>query len=354
MSGNPERTQALRQYVQEQVKKFRAGEVTELPTNRFLALRFGYTVNTGFSDAGSGLLTGTDLPAERKLLREMHQNIKLVPSPSMGWLLGVLAGRGHVDLGSRNGTSRSGGEISLTVVDSDLLREFKLTGETLFRINATTGGNKRSCVRFAKHNLAVAMGSFKNGVWPETVMERHRWVLEDINYTRSFLTGFLDSSGNLNMYPSNVHRIILSTPVLSDANMLADMLLRVGIENAHILRDRNYTEGIKGVGVSDLNSIIKFAKQIHSRIPAKEKRLKYYRGLSYQRGLNRRFYSDEEIIEQWQNAVIELGHNPSVGEVEMLRNNGKISVSSGTIKYRFGQGSFTKARETLGQMVEST
>ncbi|MCL4387346.1 hypothetical protein M1307_03045, partial [Patescibacteria group bacterium] len=127
---------------------------------------------------------------------------KFVPSQDLAWMLGVLAGGGHVD---------KRGYVSVFGNEDPFLRIVDLIGTRLFRKNSVIKEIKRNrkgqaykSITFYSKDLAVQIGDLRRDKYPTTIIEKHRWIVQDLKSTASFLSGILDTRGIVQVSPKAV------------------------------------------------------------------------------------------------------------------------------------------------------
>lgn len=343
---NYQRAEALRKYVRQEVEDFRAGRVPRLSNFAELSERFGYgSYNTSRTIlATSGLL-------EERTSAEQNRFGLLTPSTELAWMIGILSGGGYV--------GRTG-EISLRSDVPELLDTFESRGETIFGLPAQrTERSKKSgwgtivtkdVVAFYNTTSASALGDLSRNNWSSTVINKHRWILEHGKYSWKLIEGFFEKRGTI--YGRTAGRgtkgdcILLTTSSPEGANFLSELCERLGIENPTIRKFSKPIKGVQGVTINRSVDINVFANNVYPISPDKEALLSNFRDRVVRRGRTI-LYSEQEVIEEWTRLAELLGYEPSLGDLKRLKQQGVSKYSPAVFINRFGQGSWSKARETL-------
>lgn len=348
-----ERQRLLLDYVQDSIRRLEAGEIHDVPTYQGLADQFGY------QSPGSlyTMLKKRGLTIQRS---STPRNL-LESSTDLSWLLGTLSGRGYIDLYR--------GYIYLPKTKEEVFEKYRLTGETLFGLNAYKAsagkqklwGRSEAGYRFYSVEVARFLGDLRFEVWDRTILSNHPWILDNADYTWGFITGFFEVRGSVytNTTPyETTHRIKLSTDSLSGANLLSEMLARQGIKRPHVERVFRPEEKIKGVVLQSLEDIKLFAEHVHSVVLEKDAALEYYRSLREgdffyhsSRDTTKR-YTREDLIEEWKKIGLVINGNITARRIGKLRREGKTEISGKTYANRFGQGNFVRARKELWKIIE--
>lgn len=344
------RTQLLK-YVQEEIQKLEAGKITRLPTYQELADQFGYK---------------SDVSAYQLLARQGIKLKEYIPpfrlpesSADLAWVLGILSAGGSVRLVS--------GWIWLANTHENVLEKYKLLGEKLFSLNAhkiSSGGEKswgssQPGYQFNSVKVARFLGDLREDSWTRTILSQHPWVVDNSRYTWGFINGFFEERGSvyINEKPYKTeHRIKISTPSPNEANLLAEMLVRQGLEYPSIQYAFRGGERVKGIRIQNLRDIRLFAQNVHSVIPKKEEALEYLRNKFPLPGhyAHQPKYTTEKLIEEWKKVCDTLNGIPTARKIKNLKRDGTTTVSEMTYAQRFGHGSFVKAREELERIINES
>lgn len=343
------RGEKLLGYVQENIRRLEAGEITRLPTSKELAHQFGYRN----SSSPHGFLK------RRGLWLGKYESFLKPPDPSMdlSWFLGILSAGGSVSLG--NTSSR----IALLSDHENLLEKFKLIGEKLFSLDVHRLQNDTREKSWGKlgyafygKKLASFLGDLSRDSWAKTILTVHPWVIDNQTYRWGFINGFFEKRGRVFIYrrPNDSHNLLtLSTPSQSGANLLLDMLVRCGLKypGTRSNIDQNGFRSVEAVAISNMRDIWLFAQNVHSAVPEKESDLEQYRIIDLGESVTGRIYSTNEVIDEWKIIRQELQRMPKYNDVNYLRKEGKVTISPGVYAKRFGGGSFVKAREELERII---
>jgi len=340
--------QGLVSFAKEEVGKFRTGEMGRISSYKELGVKFGCSTATAFN-----YLNKKGMTEERRLIKKEIRSETLVPSPTLAWMIGVLAGGGEVRL--RKGSER----ISLSSDDKVFLEKFKSTGEELFQSNAVTykryiqkGGKEYIQILFCNQKMALTLGNLSRIQWPHTICDRHDWIFKDRRYVWSFLEGLFEPRGSIIIKPKQRRRaIIFGTSYLHVANFIANLLVRVDVKNPMLVGCTRAREGISGVAIYNLPDIKIFVDNIHSQSPKKEERLELLRNLP-----RRVIPSNEEFIKEWVYLKDLLGRTPSFNEIQEFKKEGKTKYTPDAYSYRFGKRSkgkksFKEARNNLEKII---
>lgn len=345
------RKEELIAYVEDNLRRLEAGEIIRLPTYQSLAEQFGYAGN----------------PSVYMLLKRKGIRLKnyappyKLPGPSsdLAWFLGTLSSGGSVRLIQ--------GWTWLANTNEAVLEKFRLIGERLFSLNANkiTAGGERSWggsqpgYQFNSVKIARFLGDLREDSWARTILYQHPWVVDDSKYTWGFINGFFEERGSVHINETpykTQHRIRVSTPSPNGASLLAEMLVRQGLEYPSVQYEFRSGERVKGVRVQNLRDIRLFAQNIHSVVPEKEEALECLR---YRVPLTGHYdhkpkYTTERLIEEWKKVSNALDGNPTAKKIRNLRKDGKTEISDMTYAARFGQGNFVKAREELERIIKES
>lgn len=346
MPPQSERRQEMIAFAQDELKKYQEGEISALSTYRALGERFG------FRSAGNTSLILERGGVMRKGIRETSANpIELtLPSQEFAWLLGALSGGGSVD----------GRGIELGSKSEELVQVFKSTAENLFhtnvivqprRINNKGRISESQLASIYNRKLAQFVGDLRRNQWPTTLIQNHGWIMERDQYIWNFLEGFFDLRGRVYSYPERgKHQISLNTPSNEASLMLANMLTRVDLNILSIGKNKSNRGGVDGINIYNLLDIKRFAQNVHSKVPEKEKQLEYYRDRGSQVGKSV-IHTEEELILEWNRISQLFGRNPTSREIDNLQKQGETVCSATVFSKRFGGGSFIEARQNLGEML---
>lgn len=340
-------------FVRKEIERFRLGESDNISLIEELRARFGYS---NIRDVLHHL-SKARLTEERRQAKEEMQRRNEIPKPSaeLAWMLGVLSNGGYV---------HPLGKIVLSSSeDVDLCAKFKEVGEQLFKsdahvgkISKEVGGRTYNRIEFHNVEASRLLGDLRRTQWPQTIEGKHSWILTDKKYIWSFLEGIFDTRGSPT---EDKPRIRINTTSLNIANFIADLLLRVGIEDFKIVNSSFTAEKINGISIGNLKDLKFFAENVQSSVASKETILEFFR----QRTLRRPHelsISNEEIIEEWASLKRLLGHTPSLYEILELRRLGKTKYSPSVYAKKFGgseedksERNFPKARGSLDMILFS-
>lgn len=272
------------------------------------------------------------------------------PSPELAWMIGVLSGRGSVRLNHG---------IILYTTDVGLRHLFKTRGEMLFKSNVTfrrtkSWGPDEQYPVFYNRNVIESLGPIGRQSWVKTFEDKHSWINSEERYLWRFIEGFFDARGHVKTKP-NHREILFVTTYQSAANFIADSLVRIGINNPSLMRDKNKREGLLGVVVYNIPDIKTIAKNIHSAVDSKEEGLEFFRKLVPVKNPVTGA-SDEELVEEWIKLHRLIQHTPTSNVISELQKLGETRFSPDVYAYRFGRfdgrRNFTRARKTLDSIVE--
>lgn len=260
------RAQNLRDFVRNEIDGFKTGEITSISSNEELRARFCYRNVSCFYDA----LHKENLITERKMLIMEHGRQRLTPSRNLAWLLGIIAGGGSC-------TNRFNGQISFFSTSEALLTDYRTSIEGVFKINTKPSFRRLEDSRYVSiDDLSIrrSLGDLRKAKWSNTLQSRHDWVFNK-NYLWGFLEGFSDTRG----HPMSNEKFYFSTYSATEANFLAEILVRAGLENPKIFPPNQKRTNMQRVEIynQDLNIL---ATNIQSRIPENEKILAEIRNKS--------------------------------------------------------------------------
>lgn len=324
-------------FVRDEAEGFKRGEVTHISSNEELRRQFGYSNASSFYR----LLGREGLIQERKRLIMERGRERLMPSPDLAWMLGILAGGGYV--------MPENGAIGFTGREEHLLEAFKTTAEGLFNTNVFISSDEKNKgdeekryqrAHFHSTSIARALGDLRRNQWPQTLTEKHSWILDNPSYIWKFLNGFFEVRGHITS-----RGIIFTSSYLDIGNTLIDLLTRVGIDNPRFQAKGRTIKEIQGVGLHNLRDQKLFAQNISSKIPLKEQRLDHYRKKEI--SVNTR----GDFIEEWKRLKKLLGHLPNSSEILELGRQGQTRFHYTSYSNRFGKGSYKKASEYLEKVI---
>ncbi|OGH19809.1 MAG: hypothetical protein A3D74_04620 [Candidatus Levybacteria bacterium RIFCSPHIGHO2_02_FULL_37_13] len=302
-----------------------------------------------------------------RLKRSSHRDLSLSldsetipPSRELAWMIGVLAGGGYSNPNDKR--------ISMDSDNEEFVRAFKSAGERLFGVNASVrtkkgedNTKKLKGIVFQGKKITNTIGDLRGSEWPRTIVEQHKWIIENSNYLWSFIEGIFDRRGNVSMGKDSVRGVFIYSDYANVANFLAEILVRVGIRKPLIEHDKRGKQGIKGIRFENKQDLKYFADNIHSRIQGKEERLEACRQLTVGRRKRSvevpvktsKRITKEDAISEWIRIKTFLGHTPNSGEIERLKRDGGTKYSSSVYYRRFGEGKFSKARENIEKIVSA-
>lgn len=345
-----QRARELREFVKRELDRYDSGEINSLPSNSDLMHRFGYKDPSRLYP----VLRPTGFFNRRRLL-ESDPRHEISPSSGTAWIIGALTGSGHVNAKS--------GRITLGSKDLEMLQEFKSVSQRALGVSASLKETvirakegretKRRFVNINNKAGAAYLGDLRQDRWVDTVASKHKWIQLSDRYTWSFLEGLFEVRGDIYIYDPGARLMVIKTASLSGANFISELMVRAGIKDPHIRHSAITKEGVDGVMLGETKDLYTFAQNIHSQIRRKEEKLKLLRAKQF-RLWRPNNYSDEQILEEWKQIILSLGPVPKANDIKRLYKEGEIGISPETYARRFGQGSFTRARQALGQMIEST
>lgn len=344
------RAKELLSFAKEEVRLFDTGEIDRISDNEELSNRFGYQKGASFYY----LLKRGGLLAERRRIKQVGGSLKqgqltLAPSYETAWMIGVLSGGGNVN--------HINGAISVTESDRNFLDVIKSRGERLFGVESyedtlrkTRDGQLYQHVHFYSRGITRQLGDLRRDTWPQSIQEKHPWITKDPRYITGLLEGVFDVRGLVHPYDA----IIFLTSYPNVANFLAELLIRIGVDNPIIRYKEKERENVMGVGIYNLKDMKQLAQNIHSNIPRKEGMLEVIREKEpRKRGFKAKKFSDEEVVLDYFRARQALGHAPSSSEIIQLKRDGIIRCSNTVFIQRFGNGeSFVIARTTLEKITQ--
>ncbi len=328
MSGRLERQNSLVQHTQKELEQFQSGLISRLSSTKDLAREFYYT-----PDTVRVILRESGINPKRKAAVEVREKQKFAPSGELAWILGVVAGGGHV--GRR--------EIEVFSKDDAVLKEFSLLAGRIFDVNIKESSHSAS---FYGRNLAVNLGDLKNDTFPKTIQTLHSWVLESTDYCWKFLAGYFEVKGSIK---EKKPRITFNSHYLLVNQFLADLLLQVGINRVIRLRKINTKEGLVGVQISNTEDLKTFSNHIHLVNTAKEKILEKFRGFQVRKEAE--IHSEKDLLDEYVRIKSLLGYPPKRTEVRDLFKRGATKFGPHAYEYWFAikhkEKGFIKARERI-------
>lgn len=346
--GQPQSSRAkdLSDFIRDEIERFRAGEITRISTNEELRERFGYTQASTFYPT----LKREGLLEERKKIKEQGGQTKegqetIIPSYEWAWMIGILAGGGHVN---------PKGQISTYTSDDDFLQVTRSVGTRLFEENPTVkelrkskDGTSYRMVSFYSTKLARQIGDLRRDKYPETIIEKHPWILKDQKYIVGLLSGVFDTRGFVS---ESQQSITFLTSFPNVTSFISELLVRAGIKKPTVKYSQQGKK-VMGVGIYNIADRKKLAEIIYSRVPAKQSKLD---GIRKKESKGRG--SDDDVIDEWLNLIKILGHVPNSVEITRLKKEGKTRFSLQVYMDRFGKErdrkSFLKVRERLMAITE--
>lgn len=327
------RPDRVAEYVSGLLAEYEARERDYLPSPRELATQFGYSNTSGFYHTlrNRGLFVEVE--------RVYKETNVVYPSTEWAWMLGIISLGGS--------TSPQNQQISLVSADSNLLNAFSLRGANLFHTNPSimlnstqSDGRKSRKIYFGNGYMVRAIGDLRKESWPDTISERHGWIYEDNEYIWSFLEGACEVRGYVSNKPRK-RRITINSNFKPVANTIADLLVRVGVENPHIKTDSSAREGIRGVDVSKSLDVKHMARHIHSVNQNREKILQELRELDIKPPA--RVNSLEEVVREWTRLRNMLGRAPNSSDIPRLKKSGETPYSTKVYIGRSPKGTWVDA-----------
>jgi hypothetical protein len=244
-------------------------------------------------------------------------------SRDYAWFLGALAGDG---CSSYNRPTNQRSRLILTVKESSFRDQFAEIGEQLFGIEAKLGKqvisdrnkmwNDVYSATFNSVELVDLLGDFRSEQWPDTVKERHDWILSERDYLWGFLGGYFDAEGSISnpviekrddqiKSKQVCHRLRYAIAYRDVAAFVMELLRLVDLGSS-IEKSNEKREGIGGIAVYGIENLNRFATNVHSTIPEKERRLDMYRNAEFETG------PSERVIEAYH-TVLELRELTGLG-----------------------------------------
>lgn len=267
---------------------------------------------------------------ERGLRGEEEKTI--FPSREWAWMIGVLAGGGNINLKNR--------AINITGYDNNFLQIIKSTGERLFGNNARCDdmrkkedGSVYKILSLHNRSISRQLGDLRRDKYFQTIIEKHRWIIENTNYTWGFLEGIFDTRGKVN----KTQGVILSTTYPEIANFLSELLVRLDIKNPRTRYKTKSHEDIVGLGLYNKRDVKLFAQNVYSRRPEKEDILNFFRQTESKRKERITVDNRIEVIQEWVRLTRLLGHIPRSHEISNLRKDRKTKFSTSMYINRFGK-----------------
>lgn len=342
-----ERARDLSQFAKKEVNQFHAGEVDRISTNEELRKRFGMRRDKLFRDSISGEGVGEiRREAQEAAKQKTKEERSIVQSSEWAWMIGVLSGGGHNNL--------TGGNLSIAEFDEAFLQTIKSTGERIIdsngyirTIRVLDNGVSYRTLAFHDRSISAQLGDLRRDRWPQTIIQKHSWILRNHNYLANFLGGIFDTRGRI--LPQQGIFLSSSYPVV--VNFLSELLVRMGVENPKPKYQGKEQEKLIGVGIYNLQDIKTFADQVHSRRPEKETALEIFR----QNGPVKPKADLESLMVEYKRAreITLRGKDrlPTIHDIAELRSKGVIIYTASTLANFFGDRSFVKARENLEDII---
>lgn len=288
----------------------------------------------------------------------------IIPSPSreLAWFIGILSSRGF------SGTRMFSCSSPISRSNSkDFLDTFRSVGENLFKMNAAKDTTKEKAyqggrriykdrvVEFHSSKAGGFLGDLRKSIWPQTILEKHPWILANQEYGWGFIEGYFDGHGGI--YEGQGNRVILTSPSRNACFFLLELLVKLGIKEPKLQTKHNSPEGISGVVLSRIDDARTFAQNCHSQISRKEEFLQYYRQREAQRNLKRNKLesrpTNQSILEEWQRLRTSLGHVPTWNEIMNLKQLTQTKYSPNIYSTHFGATNENKSRGSFPLAVEN-
>lgn len=277
--------------------------------------------------------------AEERERRQTELKQILEPSKELAWVIGVLASGGTVDLRT--------GAIALTSPNQSLQNAFTEVAGNLFRTNLTwqtirTKSGRRQVPNFNNAEIARGLGDLRRSAWPSAISERHHWILEDQGYIWALLAGIFDDKGVFTGI--NRRQIVVPTSLRHVANFIAELMVNVDIQSPLILRNGIDRGGVWGVVIANIRDQRRFASNVRSVIPEKERALEVIRSNVTTKFRNLAPLDEGEMVVEWKRLCDLLGHPPNVTDISELYSEGKTRWSAGVYARVFGKTGKNKGR----------
>lgn len=342
-----ERVKNLVDFIRQENNQFKTGELQSLTQRSDLAQRFGYRDNSGVLY----VLKTYGLLEERNTLEKQSKRVEISVSNESAWMLGVLAGGAYIKTTIPIACSINSGEK-----DNEFIEKFIPIGEHFFQTNAYISyGNseeRRSAtkdVRFYNANVISSLGDLRRDYWKETVQTRFDWILQNSQYSWSFLEGLFERTGNIGkrvIDKGGRLQLEFFTKNLNNATFLIELLVNLGISEPAISYEDIKKQKIRSIKITNIADMKIFANHIHSIVPEREELLKAYRQLDPEKERDTKQVSDEEALKEYEYLVRVLGPNLTLSQIDRLRRDNRTKYSSGIYR-RFGNGVFLIAQENL-------
>lgn len=297
---------------------------------------------------------------ETRISREGRQGTKEkeceLPSPSreLAYFIGLLSASGQFNVNMTNfALYRSSAR------NKDILPIFISIGESLFKINASViprhnkvvngrSYQENEIIIFNSSKATRFLGNLRKSKWPQTILEKHEWILSNQDYTWGLLEGYFDCHGGA--YKDQGNRIVLRSSSKNDCLFILNILVGLGLKEPKLQILNRASEGVGGVVLAYLDDARMFAEKVHSRLPHKERLLEHYRHRVDKSSLPR--ISDEELIVEWVRLQGVLGHWPNSSDLLRLKKSKSTKYNLRTYVKRFGNGSFVRVYENLGRIAQ--
>jgi len=260
----PERDRLIT-HATELLRKVTSGELRSFPTESELAQQFGYQPSSVGKVLRSAGITKEAVSSE-------HRKAMLNPSLDLAWMLGVISGNAFMGKGyeTRIRLQRSN--------NPDLLREFQNVGKKLFGKDPKVTPTK---VTFFDKSMISELGDLTNNSWPQTISEKHDWILKNSIYTWKFIEGLFDARGNLSIKPGgNALYFVFNNQ--SSSSFLGDLLLRIGVQHPTVSVQTIKQTTLYKIGVYNISDLKLIAGNIHSKNPDNQNKLHAIRKLPEQ------------------------------------------------------------------------
>jgi len=273
---------------------------------------------------------------------------KIIPSEEWAWMLGVIAGKGHVS---------SGGYIKFFNPSRELLEAVKSRGETLFNTNSQlkifSEPYRNPALIFNNRSLSRELGIFTRDRWVETIMTKHSWILQNERYIWKLLEGIFETKGLFRRASNKYEEIYINIIFPNVGNFLAELLVKVGVENPKII-PRRKGNGIHVIKITAPKDIKLFSENVHSVIPKKEERLTFFRESMQTKRVVNKPSTEDDVIKEWIRVKAIL-ITPTPYSISRLRKLGltlySVNVYTRLFGIHRGKRSFNVVREALERII---
>lgn len=267
---------------------------------------------------------------ERLKQKQEEAERALQPSRELAWVLALLASGGNISLKT--------GSMALMSPNQDLQNAYINIAGNLFRTNTTwqtlkSSSGERRVPQFNNTAIARQIGDLRRVIWPQTITEKHSWILEDPNFTWAFLSGIYDDKG---IFSRDGTQLAFPTVFNNIASFISDLLVRVDIENPYIIKHSSCREGVQAVAIGNIRDLRRFADYIHSAIPAKEQILDSIRSDTARKPRDQAPLDESEMVAEWRRLYDLLGHPPNSTDITELHVEGRTRWSVGVYARVFG------------------